>query len=39
MTAYSVDLINDGTKAFVTDEYCIGCGTELKEATIFTFNS
>lgn len=38
MTAYSVDLVNDGTKAFVTDECCIGCGTELKEATIFTFN-
>ena len=37
LIGYTVDLVNDGKKAFVADDYCIGCGSELPKAVIFSF--
>ena len=38
MTALSYDLVNDGKSAFKVDATCIGCGDEITEVVIYSFD-
>ncbi len=38
MTAYSYDLVNDGSAAFKVESACPGCGADIKEVVLFHFD-
>ncbi len=39
MIAHSYDYFNKGKDAFRVDSYCVGCGTNIEEAIIYSFDN